>query len=592
MQETVEVEDIKGFGDYLSILMRRKKQFIIPAVLIFITSTLLALGLPAVYQSKATILIEQQEIPADLVRSTVTSYAGERIHVISQKVMTTDNLSKIINQYDLYKDDRKTTSMSLLVEDMREKINLDMISADVIDPRSGRAKSATIAFTLSFDNNNPRTSQKVTNELVSLFLNANLERRAKSAIETAGFLAAESKKLEDKVAKLESDLASFKERNIDNLPELQQLNMQLMNRAESDIKLLDQQIRVLEERRIYLTSELSQIDPNVGSSSTEGGRVLSPKARLRDLQTQMISLSSRYSSTHPDLIKVKKEIAALRKEVGSVDETEELKMQIKELKAQRDNLQNKYSAEHPDVKKIDRKLANVNEALKRAEKSKKNEGVENGSGIEPDNPVYLQFQSQLKAAESEFNSLHALRKELLAKVQNYEEKLIKSPQVEREYRELSRDYDNAMTKYKEVKAKQLEAELAESLERENKGERFSLIEPPQIPEKPSKPNRLAIFLLGLVLSFAGGVGTVAVAEALSGSIKGVSGLVQVTGVPPLITIPYIEVEAEKEKQEQYVGLAIRVGLVALVLVVILFHFFIKPLDVLWFVVLRRLGIGV
>ncbi len=592
MQETVEVEDIKGFGDYISILMRRKKQFIIPAVLIFITSTLLALGLPAVYQSKATILIEQQEIPVDLVRSTVTSYAGERIHVISQKVMTTDNLSKIINQYDLYKDDRKTTSMSLLVEDMREKIHLDMISADVIDPRSGRAKSATIAFTLSFDNSNPRTSQKVTNELVSLFLNANLERRAKSAIDTAGFLAAESKKLEDKVAKLESDLASFKERNIDNLPELQQLNMQLMNRAESDVKVLDQQIRVLEERKIYLTSELSQIDPNVGSSSAEGGRVLSPKARLRDLQTQMISLSSRYSSTHPDLIKVKKEIAALRKEVGSVDETEELKMQIKELKAQRDNLQNKYSAEHPDVKKIDRKLANVNEALKRAEKSKKKEGIENGSDIEPDNPIYLQFQSQLKAAESEFNSLRALRKKLLAKLQNYEEKLIKSPQVEREYRNLTRDYENAMTKYKEVKAKQLDAELAESLERENKGERFSLIEPPQIPEKPSKPNRLAIFLLGFVLSFAGGVGTVAVAEALSGSIKGVSGLVQVTGVPPLITIPYIEVEAEKDKQEQYVGLAIKIGLVALVLVVILFHFFIKPLDVLWFVVLRRLGIGV
>ncbi len=99
-------------------------------------------------------------------------------------------------------------------------------------------------------------------------------------------------------------------------------------------------------------------------------------------------------------------------------------------------------------------------------------------------------------------------------------------------------------------------------------------------------------MLGFVLSFAGGVGTVAVAEAISGSIKGVSGLVQVTGVPPLITIPYIEVEAEKEKQEQYVGLAIKIGLVALVLVVILFHFFIKPLDVLWFVVLRRLGIGV
>jgi uncharacterized protein involved in exopolysaccharide biosynthesis len=197
MQEIAEMEDIKGLGDYLAILNRRKKQFIIPAVIIFVICVLLAIGLPSVYQSKATILIEQQEIPTDLVRSTVTSYAGERIQVISQKVMTTENLSKIINNYDLYKRERKTTSMSILVDEMREEINLEMISADVVDPRSGRPTSATIAFTLSFNNKSPRVSQKVTNELVSLFLNANLERRAKSAIETSGFLAAESKKLEE-----------------------------------------------------------------------------------------------------------------------------------------------------------------------------------------------------------------------------------------------------------------------------------------------------------------------------------------------------------------------------------------------------------
>jgi uncharacterized protein involved in exopolysaccharide biosynthesis len=591
MQEAHEMEDIKGLGDYLSILMRRKKQFIIPAVLIFIISVFLALGLPAVYQSKATILIEQQEIPADLVRSTVTSYAGERIHVISQKVMTTENLSKVINQYDLYKDKRKTTSMSVLVDAMREGINLDMISADVIDPRSGKAKTATIAFTLSFDSSSPRKSQQVTSELVSLFLNANLERRAKSAIETSGFLAAESRKLEGTVSKLEANLAKFKEKNMGNLPELQQLNLQLMNRAESEVKVLDQQIRSLEERKIYLTSELSRIDPNIGSSTGEGGRVFSPKARLKDLRTQYISLSSRYSPTHPDLIKVKKEIAALRKEVGSLGDTEELKSQIKELNAERAILREKYSIEHPEVKKIDRKIASAKSSLKSAEQSQNRAGQEGGADLEPDNPVYIQFQSQVKAAESELKSLQNLRKGLLAKISDFEEKLLKSPQVEREYRDLTRDYDNAVIKYKEVKAKQLEAELAESLERENKGERFSLIEPPQIPEKPSKPNRLAIFFLGLVFSFAGGIGTVVVAESLSKSIKSVSGLVQVTGEPPLISVPYIEIESEKKKLEQYKMLAIKIGLAAIVIIIIVFHFFIKPLDVLWFVVMRRLGVG-
>ncbi len=586
MQETLEMEDEKGLGDYLAMLNRRKKQFIIPAIVIFVISILLAIGLPSVYQSKAIILIEQQEIPVDLVRSTVTSYAGERIQVISQKVMTTENLSKIINTYDLYKDERKTTSMSILVEEMREEINLEMISADVVDPRSGRPTTATIAFSLSFNSESPRISQKVTNELVSLFLKANLARRAKSAIETTGFLAAESKKLEEKVSKLEANLATFKEKNGNNLPELQQLNIQLMNRSESELKGVEQQIRTLEERKIYLTSELSQISPDAYGSSSRGSVVLGPRSRLKELQTQLISLSSHYSPTHPDLIKIKKEIAALRTEVGATDETEELKMQVKELKMQKALLQDKYSPEHPDLKKVNRSLVQAQDALKKAKKNQKED-----EDIEADNPIYLQFQSQLEAAKSELDSLQKLRKELMDKVRDYEERLMKSPQVEREYRDLTRDYDNAMAKYKEVKAKQLEAELAESLERENKGERFSLIEPPQLPEKPSKPNRLAILFLGFVFSLAGGVGTVAVAEALSDSIKDVASLIQVTGSPPLITVPYIEIDAEKEKQEKYKKLAIKIGLVAVVLIIILFHFFIKPLDVLWFVVMRRLGIG-
>lgn len=583
-----EMEEIKGLGDYLAILGRRKKQFIIPAILLFAASAILSVSLPAVYQSKATILIEQQEIPADLVRSTVTSYAGERIHVISQKVMTTDNLTKIINDYDLYTGARKTTSMTVLVEDMRKEINLEMISADVIDPRSGSAKTATIAFTLSFNSDNPRTSQKVTNELVSLFLNANLERRAKSAIETTGFLATESKKLEEKVAKLEADLAKFKERNVNNLPELKQLNMQLLSRSEGDLKVVDQQIRALEERKIYLSSELVQVSPNIESVSAEGTRVLGPKARLRELQTQLITLSSRYSPTHPDLVKMKKEIAALRKEVGSGDETEELKMQIKELKTQRAILREKYSPDHPDVKKVESSLAKAEEALKKASKTdKKEEKLD----VAPDNPVYIQMDSQLKAAEGELASLRELRKEHIKKIHELEERLLKGPQVEREYRDLTRDYDNAVAKYKEVKAKQLEAELAEALERENKGERFSLIEPPQLPEKPSKPNRLAILFLGFIFSLAGGVGTVAVAEALSDSIKDISGLMQVTGEPPLITIPYIEVEEEKEKRADLLRKLIIAGAIAAVLVVILFHFLVMPLDVLWFVGMRRLGIG-
>ena len=164
-------ENVKGLGDYLAILKRRRWQLIVPAVLIFAAAAAAALLLPPVYKSTATILVEQQEIPQDLVRTTVTSFAAERIQVISQRVMTTAKLGEIIERFNLYPDERRKVPLSDVVEKMREHIDLDMIDADVIDPRSGRASEATIAFTLGYQSDSPQLAQKVANEMVSLYLN-------------------------------------------------------------------------------------------------------------------------------------------------------------------------------------------------------------------------------------------------------------------------------------------------------------------------------------------------------------------------------------------------------------------------------------
>ena len=583
-------QEFKGLGDYLAILNRRKKQFILPALIILLISIALAAGLPSVYRSEATILIEQQEIPTDLVRSTVTSYAGERIQMISQKVMTSENLGKIIDDYGLYKKERENTSLIMLVEKIRKDISLEMISADVVDPRSGRPTTATIAFKLSFSHRNPRVAQKVTNELVSLYLNENLRRRTQSAVETSGFLAVEADKLKNQVSGLEIRLAQFKESNINNLPELQQLNIQLMERAERDLRDTDQQIRALAERKIYLQSELAQMSPTSTLYSATGERVLGAEDRLKSLQAKYVSLSARYSPSHPDLIKMGKEIEALKKETGAGTDVTELQRQLKELNVEIASLSERYSAEHPDVRKLQRAIDSTQAALdKGLKEQQQNEAI--AAVSKPDNPAYIQLQAQLHAAEGELRSLNQSKVELKAKIADFEQRLLNSPRVEREYRDLTRDYDNALAKYREVKAKQQEAELAEALERERKGERFSLIEPPQLPEKPAKPNRLAILFLGFVFSIAGGIGIVAVAESLNDSIKTPQELVNVIGAPPLVVIPYIENAVDQARRQR-----MRMSLVVSVLVLgvgtlTAFHFVVMPLDVAWFVMLRRLGLA-
>ena len=583
-------EDVKGLGEYLEILVRRKKQFFIPALLIIAASAALAFGLPSIYRSEATILIEQQEIPNDLVRSTVTSYAGERIQVISQRVMTTQNLSRIIDEYELYADDRDSKSIAVLVEEMREHIDLDMISADVVDPRSGRPVTATIAFKIAYSGEGKRVTQKVTNELVSLYLNENLKQRTAHAVETSSFLTEEAGKLQNQVKELEAKLAEFKEANINNLPDLQQLNIQLMERAERDLKDKQQQIRSLEERRIYLQSELAQMDPSSQLYSVDGKRVLSSTDRLKALETEYVSLSARYSSNHPDLRKMEKEIAALKLETGAVSvDINEIRRNLTSLKSEMAVLRDRYSKDHPDVKKLQRAIDQNEAKLRSARESGRPRHRQMASG-EADNPAYIQLQAQLKAADSELRSLRSSVKEVEGKIGDYEKRLLESPQVEREYRDLTREYENTLAKYQEVKAKQFQAELAESLERESKGERFSLIEPPQLPEEPDKPNRVAILFLGFVFSLAGGFGTVAVAESMSDAIRSPKALMAVTNAPPMIVIPYIEVHADIVRRRYHLAGFALLSLLAIGSAVLLFHNFVMPLDVAWFVIQRRLGI--
>jgi uncharacterized protein involved in exopolysaccharide biosynthesis len=148
---------------------RRRYTFFGVAAASAVITILVAFLLPPTFRSTAIILIEQQEIPQDLVRSVITSFADQRIQVISQRVMTTQNLLALIERYDLYPDKRQRVPREELLQTMREDIGLKMISADVIDPRSGRPTQATIAFAVSYQSRSPDLALKVANDLTSLY---------------------------------------------------------------------------------------------------------------------------------------------------------------------------------------------------------------------------------------------------------------------------------------------------------------------------------------------------------------------------------------------------------------------------------------
>lgn len=586
--EHLDTEEVKTLGEYLQIFKRRKKQFLIPVIILSLLSLVIAFALPAVYRSTATVLIEQQEIPQDLVRSTISTYANQRLDVMQQKIMTTSNLMEIIEKFNLYHDELQKETREEVIDAMRDDIGMEPISADVIDPQTGRPGTATIAFSLYFDHTSPEIAQKVANELVSLYLNENLKTRNKNAKEASIFLQEESKRLGERITKQEAKLAKFKQGNMEKLPELVQFNIQLMEKVESELLDIDRQIQATKERKIYLESQLAQLKPNATLYSSSGERILGKESRLKTLQAELVTMLASYSPHHPDVLKTKKEIKALEKELGVSESKSELLMQMKKLKTDYSIAREKYSDKHPDVIKIKRELVNLEAKIKHTP----DDVLEDAPITKPDNPAYIQLQAQLESAKADLKSFAKRRAATEERIKEYENRISSAPKIEQDYRALTRDYENTIKKYQEVNDKLMEANLSEELEKERKGERFTLIEPPLLPEVPYSPNRVMIIILGLILSFGVGLAVVVILESMDDSIRGVKSMETLFGSAPLATIPYIPSAneiAEAESHAPKIKL-ILAGIGGLLVALVLINYFYKPLDVLWYVILRKMGV--
>lgn len=571
--------------NYAEIIKRRLPLSAVVGIALLALTVALALGLPSVYTSRSVILIEAQEIPQDLVRSLVTSYADQRMQIIAQRVLTNANLTDIINKYDLYAEDRQRAPLETVLDAMREDITMEPISADVVDPKQGKAVKATIAFELAYENESPELAQRVANEIASLFLNENLKQRTEASEDTLGFLSGEAEKLRSNVAELEAKLAEFKKGNVESLPELQNLNLELMNRTEVQISQLDTQLQSLMQQRVYLESELAQQKPNTLLISETGQRILGPADRLKVLESEFTPLAARYGANHPDVVAKRKEIESLREQVGGGSAGKELGLKLEQAQAELAMASKKYSDDHPDIKRLKREVESLRTQLGSAPAP-----TPVPTRTEPpDNPAYIQLQARLSATDSDIASLRAQQSALRARLAELEARVTKSPEVEREYRMLTRDYEIAQQKYQEILAKKQEAELASNLETTQRGERFTMIEPPVIPEEPSSPNRLAIGLLGLIVSMAGSIGSGALAETLDDRIYGRVGVSRAVGIPPLAVIPSL---GDAVTRRWYQTLRFKLFLAFIVLVIIgLFvaQLTMGPLDVLFYRGLRWLG---
>jgi polysaccharide chain length determinant protein (PEP-CTERM system associated) len=541
-----EVEAGMGARELVAALRRRAALVLSVTAVLAVVSIVVAIVLPPTYRSSATIRVQEQEVPPDLVRSTITSFADERIQVISQQVMTRPVLLALIEKYDLYAKYRGRLTEDEILDRIRKDIKLTTINADISDRSSGRRVNATIAFTISYDAPRPDRAQKVVNELASLYLDENSKVRRQSVAETSEFLAQEADRLAKQIQSIEEKLALFKRRNVGRMPDSSAVNVQLADRTESELRRVEQQIPVLEDRKLSLESQLALIKPNISVASGPGlgngtgeQRELTPEERLRALQSQYASMSVLYTADHPDIRRVRQEIAALKAQTAA--------------------------------------------SARSAERG-------SGANEAPDNPAYILLATQLQNTRRELAQLAASREDLRAKQRIYDARLMQIPEVEREYNELTRDYGNAQARYREIKTKEMQAAGAFELERDSKAERFSLGEPANLPQSPVKPNRLAIALGGLVASLGSGLGLAFLLEMFDPSVKGPLELARIAPVAILTAIPYIETQSERVGTRRrtlvLIALCGILGLAALYAI----DSFVRPLPDLFDAAVRRMPI--
>lgn len=508
--------------DYVSIIKDRALLLGVSIVVILAVTVAVAVTVPPIYQSTGTILVESQQISPDLVSANNSSFADERIEVIRQRVMTRENLLRIINKYNLFADKGKRYTESDKIEHMRTAIVVATLSTFV----KGRGE-ATVAFNVSYEDKRPEVAKQVANELVTLFLNENLKQRTERASETTEFLTQEANKLGAELASLENQLADFKQSHANALPEHQELRMSMLSRAELEFREVDRDYKAAQEELRYLELELSAANAGLTTRMEIGRPAAEQPQDLASLKAEYARLLGKYKDAHPDVQAVKRKIQALEASGG------------------------------------------------------------NGVAVAESNLDAARVRTRIEAARSRIASLAEQKRQLSQKMEGYEKEIIETPQVERGLVTLMRDHENARKKYEEIRAKEMGAKITESLEQENKAERFVLLEPPLMPEKPVKPNRKKIVALGVVLAPAGGGALIMLLEMLNQRVRGVGALESVVGKRVLVAVPFISTQAELAQRRRWRTLVIVAGLVLVAIMLAVVHLFYMPLDLLLFKAMAR-----
>src|ERR1700677_1292886 len=509
MVEELEDEKSGGFDlqHYLGLVRRRHMQFLIPLLAGWLLVWAASWVLPSRYRSSTLILVEQPTMPKDYVTPNVSDNLQDRLQSITQQILSRTRLLHIIDQLSLYPGHMTADDK---VDRMRKEIEIELV----------RDGDRVNAFNVSYSSRDARTAQQVTSELTNLFISENLEVRQQQSEDTTKFLEGQLETARKTLSDQEEKIREFKGEHVGQLPAQVGSNLQILAGLQSQLQTEEDALNTAKQERVYLETLVNQYrslqgtPKNDGSNTTAGLPALD--AELEKLRAQLADLSSRYTDRHPDVRKLKEQIA----------KTEKMRSQVA----------------------AEQKAGAV------AAQSDPNASA--SAAGDPSSPL-VQLQGQLQANRTEIANREQSIKDLSAKVTDYQARLNQEPVREQELSDLTRGYDQSKANYDELLKKKNESAMATSMELLQQGERFRIIDPPSLPLKPDFPNRLKFCAIGLAIGLALGTVVAGAFEVMDDKIYDEKEFVKLLPVTVISEIPAISATADEhaERRRMWLGWA-------------------------------------
>ena len=475
---------------------RRKWQIALTAVVVAAAASWWIHRLPDRYRSDALLQVVSQRVPEAFVRSTVTTRANDRLQSITQQILSRTELERIIREFDLYADRRKTAAMQDIVDSMRTRdIEIRPVKGD--------------AFRLGFTATSPDVAMRVVDRLVSLFIVQTSADRAALTEGTDRFLEGQLEDARRKLIDNETKLTEYRRRHNGELPTQLEANVRGLHNTEMQMQVLADSLNRDRDRQLALERSLKEANLSelIETRARRGAADPSTPTAIEQLERAQASLKDMQSTLteqHPDTIAMKQTIAELRK------------------RAEAESARQAESAE-----------ANAADALRRSRLD--------------------ELRAELSAVERQIAQKTADGERLSRALHNYQTRIEGAPTREADLAVLTRDYDTLQQTYRGLLVKKQESGIAANLERQQTGAHFKVLDPARLPEQPSAPNRERLYAIAVLGGLAIGLMFAGILERFDPRLRTQDDVFGALGLPVLAAIPLVSARRSSVRRAATVG---------------------------------------